>query len=68
MDNVGHLPSFGGIPLHQQSHGEFFMAVLEHKLKGGGLYIFDELEAALSPQRKLSALVKIHELLASSLN
>ena len=53
---------YGGKSLHHQSHGESFMAVLMHKLKGKGLYIFDEPEAALSPTRQMSALVEIHRL------
>jgi predicted ATPase len=53
---------YGGKSLHHQSHGESFMAVLLHKLKGKGLYIFDEPEAALSPQRQMAALASIHQL------
>lgn len=56
------LQGYGGRSLHHQSHGESFMAVLAHKLKGQGLYIFDEPEAALSPLRQMSALVEIHRL------
>lgn len=56
------MQGYGGKSLHRQSHGESFMAVLAHKLHGGGLYLFDEPEAALSPTRQLSALVEIHRL------
>ena len=38
------------------------MAALLHKLKGKGLYIFDEPEAALSPSRQMTALSAIHQL------
>lgn len=62
MDEVRYTGEYGGISLHAQSHGESFMAVLNKKLKGGGLYIFDEPEAALSPSRQLSALSSIHSL------
>lgn len=62
MDEIGDLRGYGGTSLHEQSHGEAFMATLLNKLKGGGLYIFDEPEAALSPQRQLSALARIHQL------
>lgn len=55
-------PSFGQRPLHEQSHGESFMALMEHKLRGHGLYILDEPEAALSPSRQLSFLTRLHEL------
>jgi predicted ATPase len=55
---------FGGKSLHTQSHGESFIALLENRLGGKGLYIFDEPEAALSPSRQLSMLVRMHDLVA----
>jgi predicted ATPase len=60
----GYLSWYGGKSLHQQSHGEAFLALLKNRLGGHGLYIFDEPEAALSPKRQLSVLVLIHDLLA----
>ena len=62
MDEVDYLEGYGGVSLHQQSHGESFMATLLNKLRGNGLYLMDEPEAALSPQRQLTALAAIHEL------
>ena len=62
MDEVGYLGSYGGRSLHAQSHGESFMAVLLNKFKGKGLYLLDEPEAALSPNRQLAALRVIHQL------
>lgn len=56
------IESYGGKPLHEQSHGESFMAVLLHRFRGGGLYILDEPEAALSPSRLMALLVCIHDL------
>lgn len=56
------IDSYGGRSLHEQSHGESFIALLVHRLSGKGLYLFDEPEAALSPTRQLSALARIHEL------
>lgn len=55
-------PSYGRQGLHEQSHGESFMALLLNKLRGGGFYLFDEPEAALSPNRQLAALRVIHQL------
>jgi len=52
-------PSYGDRPLHEQSHGESFFALLTNRLYGDGLYIFDEPEAALSPMRQMSMLVLI---------
>jgi predicted ATPase len=49
--------TYGGESLHAQSHGESFMALVLHRLKGNGLYLFDEPEAALSPTRQLSLMV-----------
>ena len=62
MDETGYLDSYGGKSLHTQSHGEAFMAVLLHKLRGDGIYLLDEPEAALSPNRQLAALRAIHHL------
>lgn len=53
---------YGGKSLHEQSHGESFMALLFNRLVGEGLYILDEPEAALSPQRQLSVLTRMHDL------
>ena len=62
MEETGYLRGYGGKSLHQQSHGESFMATLLNKLTGGGLYIMDEPEAALSPSRQMAALSAIHGL------
>ena len=47
------IDSFGGRSLHEQSHGESFFALLQHRFRGNGFYVLDEPEAALSPQRQL---------------
>lgn len=62
MDDVDYLGEYGGKSLHNQSHGEAFISLLNRKLKGNGLYILDEPEAALSPSSQLTALAIIHEL------
>ena len=63
MDTIPeYLASYGGRSLHQQSHGESFMAILVNKLRGNGLYIMDEPEAALSPARQMAAVSAIHQL------
>jgi predicted ATPase len=58
------IDSFGGVSLHEQSHGESFLALIRERLFGNGLYIFDEPEAALSPQRQLSLLARMHQLVS----
>lgn len=55
-------PSYGERPLHEQSHGESFMALMVNRFYGEGLYILDEPEAALSPSRQLAVLTRIHDL------
>jgi predicted ATPase len=55
--------SFGGKSLHEQSHGESFFSLFQHRLRGNGMYIFDEPEAALSPMRQLSFIARMHDLI-----
>lgn len=62
IDELGAAHSYGGQSLHAQSHGESFLALLTNRLQGGGIYLFDEPEAALSPQRQLSVLPLLHRL------
>jgi predicted ATPase len=56
------ISSYGERSLHEQSHGESFMALMVHRFGPEGIYLLDEPEAALSPQRQMSALVRIHDL------
>jgi predicted ATPase len=60
VDEIG--ASFGPAPLHQQSHGEAFLSLMVDRLSGNGLYLMDEPEAALSPQRQLTFLAALHDL------
>ena len=52
----------GGRPqhLHEKSHGESFLAMAQNNFRPNGLYLLDEPEAALSPQRQLTLLMEIH--------
>jgi predicted ATPase len=71
MDNLDMEPSagppisasYGGRSLHTRSHGETFLTLLELKFQRNGLFLLDEPEAALSPQRQLSFLLLIHDVL-----
>ena len=56
------INSYGRRSLHEQSHGESFLALLIHRFGGNGLYLLDEPEAALSPTRQLSVLRIMHQL------
>lgn len=65
LDGGGSRPlidSYGGVSLHQQSHGESFMALIRNRFAGNGLYLLDEPEAALSPSKLMELLIHIHEL------
>ncbi len=70
IDNLDREPSFGpsiiksygGVSLHNQSHGESFLALMLHRFGGQGLYILDEPEAALSPMRQLAMLRRMRDL------
>lgn len=46
---------------HEKSHGESFLTLAQNQLRPHGLYLLDEPEAALSPQRQLTLLINIHE-------
>jgi len=53
---------YGWADLHEMSHGEAFFWLAQNRFRAGGLYMLDEPEAALSPQRQLALLVRMHEL------
>jgi predicted ATPase len=58
------LDAYGGRSLHEQSHGESFLAVALHRFGPDGLYLLDEPEAALSAQNCLTLLSRMHQLVA----
>ena len=61
LDRVSDLRAYGGKSLHQQSHGESFLALFGNRFEQG-IYLLDEPEAALSPQRQLAFLRILHQL------
>src|SRR5262245_33253288 len=61
LDRVSNFQAYGGKSLHHQSHGESFLSLFQNRFEQG-LYILDEPEAALSPQRQLAFLKIIHDL------
>jgi predicted ATPase len=63
IDEIGVGPFYGGRSLHTLSHGETFFTLLELKFQRNGLFLLDEPEAALSPQRQLAFLVLLHDAL-----
>lgn len=61
FDRRSYKP-YGGKSLNEQSHGESFLSLFENRFGTRGIYILDEPEAALSPQKILSFMVMINEL------
>ena len=54
---------YGGGSLHTRSHGEAFLAILKNRIRSG-LFLFDEPESALSPQRQLALLAHMSKLVS----
>jgi predicted ATPase len=63
LDHPDAFFGYGGESLHTRSHGESFLTLLVERFRGGGLYLIDEPEAALSAARQLALLARIHDLL-----
>lgn len=61
-DSFYELYNYYGGSLHECSHGESFIKLVQNRFSDHGLYILDEPEAALSPQRQMSLLFLINEL------
>ncbi len=57
------LAPYGGTSLHEQSHGESFLSIINHRFGPNGLYLLDEPESALSPQSLLALVARIHDLI-----
>jgi predicted ATPase len=63
VDSTAGAKGYGGKSLHDQSHGESFISLLQSRFKKSGFYVMDEPEAALSPQRQLTFLALLHDVL-----
>jgi predicted ATPase len=56
LDQRSPDPGFdGGRNLHQRSHGEAFLALIQNRMRSG-MILLDEPESALSPQRQIALL------------
>ena len=62
IEDIGVEVNYGGRSLHEQSHGERFLSLVQNRFCGKGLYILDEPESALSPQSQLLLLAEINYL------
>ena len=60
------IDSYGGVSLHEQLHGESFLALVKNRFGGNGIYLLDEPEAALSPSRQMTLMVLMNELLGKN--
>lgn len=60
------IDSYGGVSLHEQSHGESFLALVKNRFGGNGIYLLDEPEAALSPSRQMTLMVLMNELVGKN--
>ena len=61
IDRLG-VRGYGENSLHSCSHGESFIQLVENRFTPNGLYILDEVEAALSPSRQMTLLYYINKL------
>ena len=59
IDEINASHNYGHTSLHNQSHGESFLSIIQNRFSGKGLYILDEPEAALSPMRLLTLIKEI---------
>jgi len=57
--------AYGGKKMNHQSHGESFLSLFSSKFRDG-LFILDEPEAALSPERQLSLITVLNELVSKN--
>jgi predicted ATPase len=64
LPDPGGLVPYGGRSLHEQSHGESFIALIKNRFGANGLYILDEPEAALSLRGVLALIRRMHDLVA----
>jgi predicted ATPase len=60
-----NLPCTPDHDLHERSHGEGFLALLERKFSRTGFYLMDEPESALSFTSTLSLMGRLHDLAQS---
>ena len=58
------IDSYGGVSLHEQSHGESFLSLVMNRFGANGLYLLDEPEAALSLRGCLALIRRMHDLAA----
>ena len=58
------LGPYGGKSLHEQSHGESFLALIANRFGPDSFFVLDEPEAALSLRGQLALMRRMHDLVA----
>lgn len=56
------IESYGGVSLHNQSHGESILSLLYNRFHGNAVYILDEPESALSVSKQYEIMFLMQEL------
>ncbi|TMB77898.1 MAG: AAA family ATPase [Chloroflexi bacterium] len=64
LEDPAALVPYGGRSLHEQSHGESFISLIQHRFGPNGFYVLDEPEAALSLRGVLALIRRMHDLVA----
>jgi predicted ATPase len=64
LRDPGIAAAYGGVALHEQSHGESFISLVKNRFGPNGLYVLDEPEAALSMRGNLALMRRMHDLVA----
>ena len=59
-EEYGRFSVRGSEHYHECSHGESFLKLMQNNFTGDSIYLLDEPEAALSPQRQLSLLIELY--------
>ncbi len=66
IDDINVSSSYSNKSLHKQSHGESFLALVQNRFKGNGIYILDEPESALSPMRLMTLMLEMDRLVKNN--
>jgi predicted ATPase len=64
LDGAKGLAPYGGRSLHEQSHGESFIALIKNRFGSNSFFVLDEPEAALSVRGVLALMRRMHDLAA----
>lgn len=66
IDEIQAKHNYGGVSLHNLSRGESFLALVQERFWGNGLYILDEPKSALSPMKILTLMAEMDRLVKNN--